>query len=167
MRCPACDHENIPGEDLCSECGMDLAGLDVQAWGVDPKDPLLATPLAELPLKKPLVLGPDSTVAEAVGLMCERHEGCVFVETDADGLVGVFTERDVAVRVAPRGRDPEQTRLREVMTAGPVVLQRDDPVSWALHRMGVDGFRHIPVLDGERLHGFLSSRTVLKLLLDS
>ena len=117
MRCPACDHENIPGEDLCAECGMDLAGLDVQAWGVDPKDPLLATPLAELPLKKPLVLGADSTVAEAVSLMCERREGCVFIENEAE-LIGVFTERDVAVRVASRGRDPQQTRLKEVMTTG-------------------------------------------------
>ena len=146
---------------------MDLAGLDVQAWGVDPKDPLLATPLSELPLKKPLVLGPGSSVAEAVGLMRERHEGCVLVEQEGAGLIGVFTERDVVVRVASRGRDPEQTRLEEVMTADPVVLQRDDPVSWALHRMGIDGVRHIPVLDGDRLHGFLSMRTVLKLLLDS
>ncbi len=146
---------------------MDLAGLDVQAWGVDPKDPLLATPLSELPLKKPLVLGPGSSVAEAVSLMRERHEGCVLVEQDGAGLIGVFTERDVVVRVASRGRDPEQTRLEEVMTADPVVLQRDDPISWALHRMGIDGVRHIPVLDGDRLHGFLSMRTVLKLLLDS
>jgi len=146
---------------------MDLAGLDVQAWGVDPKDPLLATPLAELPLKKPLVLGPGSTVAEAVSLMRERHEGCVFVEREGAGLIGVFTERDFAVRVASRGRDPERTRLEEVMTAGPVVLQSDDPISWALHRMGIDGVRHIPVLDGDRLRGFLSMRTVLKLLLDS
>ncbi len=146
---------------------MDLAGLDVQAWGVDPKDPLLATPLSELPLKKPLVLGPGSSVAEAVSLMRERHEGCVFVEQEGARLIGVFTERDVAVRVASRGRDPEQTRLEEVMTADPVVLQRDDPISWALHRMGIDGVRHIPVLDGDRLHGFLSMRTVLKLLLDS
>jgi len=146
---------------------MDLAGLDVQVWGVDPKDPLLVTPLAELPLKKPLVLGPASSVSEAVKLMRERHEGCVFVEKEGAGLIGVFTERDVVVRVASRGRDPEQTSLQEVMTAGPVVLQRDDPISWALHRMGIDGFRHIPVLDGNRLHGFLSSRTVLKLLLDS
>jgi CBS domain-containing protein len=146
---------------------MDLAGLDVQVWGVDPADPLLATPLAELPLKKPLVLGPGASVAEAVALMRQHHEGCVFVEQEGEGLIGVFTERDVAVRVASRGRDPEKTRLQEVMTASPVTLQRDDPVSWALHRMGIDGFRHIPVLDEGRLHGFLSSRTVLKVLLDS
>ena len=75
MQCPACDHENIPGEDLCANCGMDLAGLDVQVWGVDPADPLLATQLTELQLKKPLVLGSGSSVAEAVGLMQKHREG--------------------------------------------------------------------------------------------
>ena len=44
---------------------MDLAGLDLQVWGVDPADPLLATPLKELPLKKPLVLDSGASVAEA------------------------------------------------------------------------------------------------------
>jgi len=167
MQCPACDHENLPGEDLCVECGMDLAGLDVQAWGVDPEDPLLAIPLGELPLAEPLVLGPQVTVAEAVARMRERHVGCAFVEEDGAGPVGVFTERDVAVRVVSRGRDPQRARLEEVMTTGLVTLRRDDPLAWALHRMGIDGFRHIPVMDGDRLHGVLSSRSVLKLLLDS
>ena len=45
MRCPACEYDNIPGADLCEECGLDLAGLDVTAWGVDPEDPQLAVTL--------------------------------------------------------------------------------------------------------------------------
>ncbi|NIM61694.1 MAG: CBS domain-containing protein, partial [Acidobacteria bacterium] len=106
MLCPACDHENIPGDDLCTECGMDLAGLDVQVWGVDPEDPLLASQLKDLPLKKPLVLNTTCTVSEAVERMREHRQGAVFVENERNGLIGVFTERDVAVRVASRGRDP-------------------------------------------------------------
>jgi len=69
------------------------------------------------------------------------------------------------VRVASRGRDPSQIRLGEVMTPNPVALQKDDALAWALHRMGVDGYRHLPVLDGDRLVGFLSIRTVLRTLL--
>ncbi len=42
MRCPTCAEDNLPGEDLCQNCGMDLAGLDVTAWGLDPGDPVLA-----------------------------------------------------------------------------------------------------------------------------
>lgn len=167
MLCPACEHDNIDGVDLCAECGMDLAGLDVKGWGVDPEDPLLALPLERLPLKEPLVLPIGSTVAEAVDLMDTRHEGCVFVQDDEGRLLGVVTEHDVTVRVASRGRDPERTRLQEVMTANPVALQKTDPLAWALHRMGVDGYRHLPVFDGERLIGFLSIRTVLEVLVQA
>jgi CBS domain-containing protein len=164
MRCPACDHENIPGVDLCAECGLDLAGLDVVASGVDPEDPLLTTPLASLPLKQPLVFSPDDTVASAIELMRERHEGCVFIEDEQARLVGVVTERDVATRIAVRGRNPAETRLEEVMTWNPVTLQQNDPLAWALHRMGVDGHRHLPVVDEGRLVGFLSIRIVLQAL---
>jgi len=165
MNCPACDTENTPGDDLCRDCGLDLAGLDATAWGVSPEDPVLAVRLSALPLKTPLVLAPDATVTEAIDLMRERGEGCVFVVDDSPSPIGVFTEHDVCVRVAAPGRDPSHTRLRDVMTRNPVALQQDDALAWALHRMGVDGYRHLPVLDGERFAGFLSIRTVLHSLL--
>lgn len=166
MRCPACDHDNIPGNDLCAGCGLDLVGLDVQAWGVTPRDPLLTLPLAELPLKEPLILGTEASVTDAIRLMKDRHEGCVFI-LEEDRLVGVFSERDVCTRVAAPGRDPEKTHLREVMTPNPLALEKADVLAWALHRMGVDGYRHIPVLEHEQLIGFLSMRTVLKVLAEA
>ena len=165
MQCPACDHENIPGADLCEECGTDLAGLDVTAWGVDPADPGLELSLADVDLKDPLLVSPDATVREAVDLMREKREGCVFVRDATGSLVGVFTERDLAARVAVPGRNPDETAVNEVMTRNPVTLQKADPLAWALHRMGVDGYRHLPVLDGGRLIGFLSVRKVLGELL--
>ena len=162
MDCPTCGESNIPGEDLCQNCGMDLAGLDVEAWGLDPEDTVLATTLANLPLKDALVLSPSSTVSEAIELMQQQHQGCVFVTDDGGALSGVLTERDVVARVAAPGRDPGRTRLEEVMTPNPVTLQKEDPLAWALHRMGVDGFRHLPILDDGQLIGFLSVRTVLE-----
>ena len=164
MRCPACDHDNIPGVDLCNDCGMDLAGLDVQSWGVDADDPLLTASLSSLTLKEPLIFARDDTVAAAVELMIQRGEGCVFIVDEHDKLIGVVTERDVTARVAGRGRDPLATRLEEVMTWNPVVLQKGDPLAWALHRMGVDGYRHLPVVESDRIVGFLSIRTVLQKL---
>ncbi len=165
MRCPACEHDNLAGEDLCQQCGLDLAGLDVKAWGVSPEDPVLARRLSSLALKTPLVLDAEASVSEAVDLMRERHEGCVFVCDDEQRLAGVFTERDLTVRVASPGRDPSRTRLADAMTRSPVALQQTDVLAWALHRMGVEGHRHLPVLDGERLVGFLSIRAVLRSLL--
>ncbi len=167
MKCPACDHDNIAGDDLCANCGMDLAGVDVEAWGVDPDDPILTVPLGQLPLKDALVLGPSATVSEAIDLMRDRHEGCVFVLDDEKRLAGVITERDLSARVAVRGRDPVKTHLAEVMTHNPVALEKGDPLAWALHRMGVDGHRHLPVLNEGQLVGFLSMRTVLGVLLEA
>ena len=84
MHCPSCGHDNIPGDDLCANCGMDLAGIDVKAWGVAPDDPLLRKKISGLPLKPALALREDATVGDAVAAMAEKREGCVFV-TDEDG----------------------------------------------------------------------------------
>ena len=167
MVCPVCDSDNIQGADVCENCGMDLAGLDVSEWGVDPDDPVLSVRLRELPLKAPLILAPGATVREAVALMQERGEGVVFITGEDGDLCGVLTERDVTSRVAARGRDLDDTLLEQVMTPAPVTLRADDPLAWALHRMGVDGHRHLPVLEGRRLMGFLSVRSVLRLFLEA
>ena len=90
MNCPTCGHDNIPGQDLCEHCGLDLAGLDVAAWGVDPDDPILTMPLSELALKEPLVLAPGEPVIRAIEMMKQRKEGCVFI-LDEGELVGVLT----------------------------------------------------------------------------
>ncbi len=167
MKCPACDHDNMQGADLCEHCGLDLAGLDLPGRDLDPDDPMLARPVGEIELGEPLVFGPEATVFEAIERMRERHHGCVFVEDEDGGLIGVFTEHDVVSRVAARRRDPEAVRLREVMTPNPYTLRRDDPLAWALNRMGVEGQRHVPVRDAGKPVGFLSVRSVLRMLLDA
>ncbi len=166
MICPACGHDNIDGVDLCENCGMDLAGLDLPGGGDVIQNPLFKKPLRELPLKDPIVFGPSAKVLEAVQAMRDRDDGCVFVTDRARRLIGVFTERDLVVRVAGRGRNPATTQLGEVMTHDPVTLQVGDPLAWALHRMGVDGHRHLPILDGNELVGLLSVRQVMRYLTD-
>ncbi len=166
MICPSCQTDNLAGSDLCENCGMDLAGLDIRAWGVDPDDPSLAVPLSELPLKKPCMLDPDARISEAIEVMRRQHEGCVFVVDDKGGLLGVFSERDLTCRVAARFRSPDQTPLKDVMTPNPVALLTEDPLAWALHRMGVDGFRHLPVMDNGVIVGMLSARSVMLWLLE-
>lgn len=161
MKCPSCDHENIPGSEQCDECGLDLAGLDVEAWDYNPEDPLLARSISTLAIKEPIIVRPDATVTEVVKAMLDGHQGCVLVTDEQNGLVGVFTERDLAVRVAAPGRDADKTLVQEVMTRGPVALHPEDPLAWALHRMAVDGYRHLPLLEDGRVAGLLSVRAVL------
>jgi CBS domain-containing protein len=64
-----------------------------------------------------------------------------------DQLAGIFTERDVLMRVAGRVLEPERTLVSACMTPDPVILPADSSVAYALHIMVLEGFRHIPVMD--------------------
>ena len=102
-------------------------------------------------------LGPSATVTEAVRLMRDRHIGAVLILED-QALLGIFTERDVLTRVVAQERDPATTSLSEVMTANPDTVAPDDKAIDALDRMSTQGYRHLPVVAGERVVAILSIR---------
>jgi CBS domain-containing protein len=161
VRCPYCSAENLPGVDLCQGCGADLAGLDLPEAAAGFAGRLMTDRLGRVPRQPPLPVGRDTTVAEAVVEMRRRRHGCVLVE-DGGRLAGIFTERDLLVRVVRRGLDPAATPLAEVMTPDPITLAPDDPPAFAIHRMVVGGLRHLPIVEGERLLGFVTVRDVLR-----
>ena len=108
-----------------------------------------------------LVMLPSSaTVREAAIRMSERQVGAVLV-TREGALEGIFTERDLLQRVVAPGRDPDGTRLVEVMTRNPDTIEADDYAIEALSRMSERGYRHLPVLDQGRLVGIVSRRDFL------
>lgn len=102
-------------------------------------------------------LGPQDTVRSAADLMKARRCGSVLV-TAGNALVGIVTERDVVFRVVAEGRDPERTRLVEVMTANPVSVGPHEPAISALRLMEDAGFRHLPVVEHGRILGVVSRR---------
>lgn len=97
----------------------------------------------------------SATVASAVGLMNEREIGSVLV-FDGARLVGIFTERDVLVRVVGERRDPTTVRVGAVMTPTPKVIEPTTTVGQALALMTARRHRHLPVVDGERVVGLVS-----------
>jgi CBS domain-containing protein len=89
---------------------------------------------------------PDSaTIREAIQVMLDRGIGAVLVEREGK-TVGIFTERDVLRRVVLSGLDNGR-RVSEVMTRDPECLELDDDAAFALNRMIVGGYRHIPLKD--------------------
>ena len=109
---------------------------------------------------KRLVAPPQTTVAKAAKLMAKKNVGAVMVVEDKL-LVGIFTERDLVVRVIAQGRDVATTRIGEVMTPDPISVDPDEIFGRALLLMYDNGFRHVPVVrDGEPL-GIVSSRSAL------
>jgi len=100
------------------------------------------------------------TVRSAAERMCERKIGAILV-VDGDKLVGIFTERDALNRVIAANRNPDSTRLSEVMTADPQSIAPDAPFRNALHLMYENGYRHVPVTEDGRPLGMVSARDAL------
>lgn len=108
------------------------------------------------------VVTEQSSVIDAVKRMSEKRVGAVAV-LDGGKLVGIFTERDVMMRVVLEGRDPKTTTMSEVMTKEVETVQEDMSYGEALRLMVEHHFRHLPVVgsDGKVL-GILSVRNVLQ-----
>lgn len=103
---------------------------------------------------------PGQSVRDAALLMGRAHVGALPV-LDSGRLVGIFTERDALLRVIGRSLDPDATTIAEVMTERPQVIEPDHPLSHALLKMHEGGFRHLPVLEGDRLIGVVSARDAI------
>ncbi len=97
-----------------------------------------------------------ATVREAAEAMNEHRVGALIVLDDGE-LAGIFTERDVLSRVVAPGRDPERTRVGEVMTEDVIVCTGEATLEEAGGVMKNRRIRHLPVVDeGRRLLGLIS-----------
>ena len=76
--------------------------------------------------------------------------GCVLI-CRAGKLKGIFTERDVLAEVVGRGIDPAKTPVRKLMTENPEYLRPTDSIAYALNKMSVGGYRHVPLVDNARV----------------
>jgi CBS domain-containing protein len=102
-------------------------------------------------------VAPDSTVKAAVGEMAEHCCGSIVV-MEGEAVVGIFTERDLMLRVVHEGRDPLTTLMAEVMTKTPDTIGADAPVADAIRAMDEFSYRYLPVLDAGRCIGVISTR---------
>jgi CBS domain-containing protein len=100
---------------------------------------------------------PEASVRDACRVMAEHRCGSVLV-VEGDRLVGIFTEGDALGRVVACGRDPQRTRLAEVMSAEPDTIGPNHSVDEAIRRMDEFGYRHLPVIEAECVVGVLSLR---------
>ena len=111
----------------------------------------LQRPIIELTQLQPIVdVSPGASISEAVGTMSSKGVGCLLI-TENRQLVGLFTERDVLRKVVGQGLDESSTTVSELMTRNPETLPADSPLVFALQRMSVGGFRHVPLLNEDNL----------------
>jgi CBS domain-containing protein len=103
---------------------------------------------------------PETVVTKAAKLMAKRNVGAVLVVQN-ERLLGIFTERDVVSRVVANGLDVRTTRLADVMTPSPQTVGPDQTFGQALLIMHQRGFRHLPVVENDKVVGILSSRSAM------
>lgn len=103
----------------------------------------------EIMTKDPVCCLPDDEVQKAAKLMKDEDVGVIPIIEDEDTktLLGIVTDRDLALRVVAEGRDIAVTRIKDVMTTGAVSCRPDDDLQKALDAMEENQVRRIPVVD--------------------
>ena len=157
--CPACGYDNIPGTDTCEECGQSLSEAGV---GTDEQLDIFTEPIAMLNPRQSVCLDRHTRLAEVIARLKGKNVGCILVTGAAGKLIGIFTEGDAQYKVAGLIEDLESVPVESLMTPRPSALRADMPISQALHLMGLHGFRHVPLVDGEgKPTGFISFRDIV------
>ncbi|MGO4915506.1 CBS domain-containing protein [Pseudogemmobacter sp. W21_MBD1_M6] len=106
--------------------------------------------------KKAQWVSADTPVSDVAAIMKKDDIGSVPVGEN-DKLIGMITDRDLALRVVAEGRDMKKTLARDVMTPGIIYCQTHQTVEDAIHLMDQKKIRRMPVLDGKkRMVGMLS-----------
>ena len=107
---------------------------------------------------------PSDMVSDVAQLMKEEDIGPVLIVDDSnDGkrLVGIVTDRDLAIKVVGEGSDPQNTRVEDVMTESLVTVRASDDVQSAMQAMAQNQLRRIPVVDDNgQLVGIISQADV-------
>ena len=113
--------------------------------------------------KNPVCCLPDDDVVKAADSMKRLDIGSIpIVETLESGkLVGILTDRDLALKVVAEKRDLETTKVKEVMTSKVVTCHMDDDVQKAMDAMAENQLRRLPVVDsGSRIVGIIAQADV-------
>jgi len=104
---------------------------------------------------------PDTSVFDALKVMNEKNIGVVLVMEDEE-LVGIFSERDYARKVILAGRSSKTTEVKELMTCKVYCIDPSRTIQDVMELMNEHRFRHVPVMESEKVIGVLSSGDVMR-----
>lgn len=162
MICPNCGFDNVPGSEECASCLQDLTHLDRP----EPRDrieqSLLADTVRDLGPVRPVQILPSVTLQDALATMAKNNVGAVLVVDEQDLILGILSERDILNRVCGLITDYQHCFVRDFMTANPVTVSPDEKLAFALHKMDVGGYRHLPVVDHLHPVGMISVRDLMR-----
>jgi len=110
-------------------------------------------------------IGPDGSVLDAMKLMAAKSIGALAV-VEGDRLVGILSERDYARKVILQGRNSSDTKVSEIMTGQVITVGLADRAFACMEKMTQMQFRHLPVVEDDKLIGMLSIGDLVKAVID-
>jgi CBS domain-containing protein len=102
-----------------------------------------------LDLGRAVVVESSAKVGTTIELMQHKKIGCVLAARDGV-LDGIFTERDILLKLINKKVDYNKVAVSDVMTPSPEALHLDDTIAYAMNMMSVGGYRHLPIVDEHR-----------------
>jgi CBS domain-containing protein len=100
-------------------------------------------------------VSPDATVFEAIQVMADKNVGALLV-TENDKLVGIISERDYTRKVVIKGKSSRTTAVKEILSSHVIHVTPAHTVEDCMRLMTDHHFRHLPVLEGDRIAGIVS-----------
>ena|ERR1022692_1233524 len=100
-------------------------------------------------------ISPDATVFEAIQMMTDKNVGALLV-TENNKLVGIITERDYTRKVVVKGKSSKTTAVKEILSSHVIPVSPSHTVEECMRLMTDHRFRHLPVLDGDKIVGIIS-----------
>jgi CBS domain-containing protein len=123
----------------------------------------MGTKIAEVMTQRPRAVTAQTSVREAARLMDEEDVGSLPVVDEAERLIGIVTDRDVAVRVVGRGLDSDTTMVGDVASREVAALTPDHDLDDALRLMAQQQVRRVPIVVREnQLVGMLAQADVAR-----
>ena len=123
-------------------------------------------PISSLGLEQPLVVELGTNMKNALNLLQQEKQNCLLIIKN-ESLSGILTERDILLKVTGKGFDLDLVTVDEFMTENPEVLSPEDPLAYALNKMHIGGFRHVPIVnDSMRPVGLISISNIISTIAD-
>ena len=163
IACPFCGSENTEGSDVCDDCQNSLTDLSLPALVTPVEQGLMKDRIEALAPKKPFTVSMHTPIGEVLHRMVAAKIGCVMI-VDGDKLLGIFSEYDALRKINSDAAHMTDRPISSVMTPEPITLEAKDKIAFALHKMHVGGYRHLPIMTDGRLTGVISIRDILNYL---
>ncbi len=112
--------------------------------------------------KRPVTASPDETIQECAKRMSRQEVGSLVIEKKGT-LLGIVSEKDIVERVVAQGKNPAEVKASEVMSKNLVTITPDKDIYDAILLMSNEEIRKLPVVDGKKLVGYLTTKDVIKI----